>query len=118
MKLNNILVFLILASTNLYAKTSEDTNKNVDRACLKRAVTLVNQLKSDVYVDMDSIQSNKILKLATATCKGEFNQTETRQSIAAVKSVKDKESDYSILDILSKDVERKPGNDRLKRLKK
>ena len=47
MKLNNLLIFFILASTNLNAETSEDTNKSIDLACTNQATALVNQLKSD-----------------------------------------------------------------------
>lgn len=39
-------VSLTLASVNLYAETSySETEQNIDRACLKQAVTLVNELK-------------------------------------------------------------------------
>ena len=113
-----ISVSFALISANLNAETSEGSNKNIDRACLKQAVALVNDLKSDVYIDMDSTQSNKIVKLATAACKQEFSKTETIKSIAAVESEKEKETDDWFTDqILNGEVADKKGNKRLKRLK-
>ncbi len=82
------LVLLTMVSANLYAETSEDSNENIDRACLKQAVALVDQLKSDVDIDMSPEQSDKILKLATATCNAEFHQSETRQAITEVENEK------------------------------
>ncbi len=64
---------LLLLSINLYAETSENTKNRIDNACLRQAVSLVNQLKSEIYSDMDSTQSNKIVKLATNTCRTQFN---------------------------------------------
>jgi hypothetical protein len=112
-------VSFALISANVYAETSESSNKNIDRACLKQAVALVDDLKSDVYIDMDSSQSNKIVKLATAACKQEFSQTETIKSIAAVESEEKKESDdWFTNHILNGEVAEKGGNKRLKRLKR
>lgn len=105
---------LILAPVNPYAETIE---QQIDRGCLKQTVTLVNQLKSEVYVDMDSIQSNKILKLATATCRSQFNQAETKQSIisATESEEEEKSGDWFTDHILSGEVSDKKGNERLKR---
>lgn len=105
---------LILAPVNLYAETIE---QQIDRSCLKQAVALVNQLKSEVYVDMDSIQSNKILKLATATCRSQFNQAETKQSIISATESEEEEKygDWFTDHILSGEVSDKKGNERLKR---
>ena len=69
------LSILLLLSVNLYAEASENTKNRIDNACLRQAVSLVNQLKSELYTDMDSTQSNKIVKLATNTCRTQFNQT-------------------------------------------
>ena len=109
---------LTLASANLYAETME---QQIDRACLKQAVTLVNELKSEVYVDMDSMQSNTILKMAAATCSQEFNHAELKQSVTAIEPAKDKQaeeeksSDWFTDHILSGEVSDKAGNKRLKR---
>jgi len=113
---------LFLFSVSLQAET---TTQEFDRACLKQAITLVNELKSEVLVDMSSAQSNKILKLATATCRAQFNQAETKQSIIATvdpareeKPGEEEESgDWFTDHILSGEVTRKKGNERLKRLK-
>lgn len=112
-------VSLTLASANLYAETPySETEQNIDRACLKQAVTLVNELKSEVYVDMDSTQSNKILKLATATCRKQFSRAEAGQSVATVESAEEAKSDDWFTDhILQGEVAKKKGNKRLKRLK-
>ena len=118
MKLINTIFIFTMASANLYAETTE---QQIDRACLKQAVTLVNELKSEVYVDMDSTQSNKILKLSAAACRAQFNQTEMKQSVATIEPAKDeqaeeeKSGDWFTDQILSGEVADKAGNKRLKR---
>ncbi|RKZ67207.1 MAG: hypothetical protein DRQ48_10010 [Gammaproteobacteria bacterium] len=119
---------LLLLSVNLYAETSENTKNRIDNACLRQAVTLVNQLKSGIYTDMDSTQSNKIVKLATSTCRAQFNQTNNQQAVAATTPAKkekaeaatteEESSDRSIFDILTEEPVRKPGNERLRKHKK
>ncbi len=121
---------LLLLSINLYAETSENTKNRIDNACLRQAVSLVNQLKSEIYSDMDSTQSNKIVKLATNTCRTQFNQTNNQEAVAATTptktekisdektaSAEEEASDRSILDILTEKPVRKPGNKRLSRHK-
>ena len=117
------LCTLLLLSVNLYAETSENTKNRIDNACLRQAVSLVNQLKSEIYTDMDSIQSNKIVKLATSTCRTQFNQTNNQQAVAAIEPAKketaeEESSDRSIFDILTEEPVRKPGNERLRKHKK
>ena len=119
---------LLLLSVNLYAETSENTKNRIDNACLRQAVSLVNQLKSEIYTDMDSTQSNKIVKLATNTCRTQFNQTNNQQAVAAIEPAKkeipeaatpeEESSDRSIFDILTEKPVRKPGNERLRKHKK
>ena len=114
---------LLLLSVNLYAETSEDTKTRIDNACLRQAVSLVNQLKSELYTDMDSAQSNKIVKLATSACRTQFNQTNNQQAVAAIEPAKketaeEESSDRSIFDILTEEPVRKPGNERLRKHKK
>jgi len=119
---------LLLLSVNLYAETSENTKNKIDNACLRQAVSLVNQLKSEIYTDMDSTQSNKIVKLATNTCRTQFNQTNNQQAVAAIEPAKkeipeaatpeEESSDRSIFDILTEKPVRKPGNERLRKHKK
>ncbi len=118
MKLISTIFIFTLTSANLYAQTDEH---QIDRACLKQAITLVNELKSEVYLDMDSMQSNKILKLATATCRAQFNQTEMQQSVATIEPAKEekpeeeKSGDWFTDYILSGESADKKGNKRLKR---
>jgi ribosomal protein L12E/L44/L45/RPP1/RPP2 len=114
---------LLLLSVNLYAETSENTKNRIDNACLRQAVSLVNQLKSELYTDMDSTQSNKIVKLATSTCRTQFNQTNNQQAVAAIEPAKketaeEESSDRSIFDIFTEEPVRKPGNERLRKHKK
>jgi len=113
---------LLLLSVSLYAETSENTKNRIDNACLRQAVSLVNQLKSEVYIDMDSTQSNKIVKLATSTCRTQFNQTDNQQAVAATTPAKldkaeEESSNRTILDILKEEPVRKPGNKRLSKHK-
>ncbi len=118
MKLISTIFIFTLASANLYAESIE---QDIHRACLKQAITLVNELKSEVYVDMDSTQSNKILKLATETCRHQFSQAEVKQSIAVVESAEEdkpeeeKSGDWFTDHILSGETADKKGNERLKR---
>ncbi len=114
---------LLLLSVNLYAETSENTKNRIDNACLRQAISLVNQLKSELYTDMDSTQSDKIVKLATSTCRTQFNQTNNQQAVAAIEPAKketaeEESSDRSIFDILTEEPVRKPGNERLRKHKK
>ena len=124
---------LLLLSVNLYAETSENTKNRIDNACLRQAVSLVNQLKSDIYTDMDSTQSNKIVKLATNTCRTQFNQTNNQEAVAATNPTKaektsdektasaeesEDDSESSIFDIFTEEPVRKPGNERLRKHKK
>jgi len=128
MKLINVFHYLILStilllSVSLNAETSDNTKKQIDSACLRQAVALVNQLKSDMYTDMDSTQSNKIVKMATSTCRTQFNQTNNQQAVAAIEPAKketaeEESSDRSIFDIFTEEPVRKPGNERLRKHKK
>jgi Na+-translocating ferredoxin:NAD+ oxidoreductase RnfG subunit len=133
MKLISLIRFstlstLLLLSVSLYAEISENTKNRIDNACLRQAVSLVNQLKSEIYTDMDSTQSNKIVKLATSTCRTQFNQTNNQQAVAATTPAKtekaeaatteEESSDRSIFDILTEEPVRKPGNERLRKHKK
>ena len=109
---------LLLLSVSIYAETSENTKNRIDNACLRQAVSLVNKLKSEVYTDMDSTQSNKIVKLATSTCRTQFNQANNQQAVAAIEPAKvekaeEEKSGGSIFDILTEEPVRKPGNKRL-----
>lgn len=127
MKLINVIRYstpgtLLLLSISLYADTPDNAKNRIDNACLRQAVSLVNQLKSEVYTDMDSTQSNKIVKLATTPCRQQFSKIEAEQAVAAIEPAKEKQaeeekSDGSILDIFTKKVERKPGNERLRKHK-
>lgn len=123
MKLINVFHYLILStilllSVSLNAETSDNTKKQIDSACLRQAVALVNQLKTGMYTDMDSSQSNKIVKMATSSCRKQFNQATTKQSVSEElakneEASEEEDSSGSILDILTKKVERKEGNKRL-----
>ena len=112
---------MALASTNLYAESAGTVETEIDRACLKQAITLVNELKSEVFPELNSTQSNKILKLATATCRQQFAKAETKQSITAAAPAKEekpdeeKPGDWFTDFVLSGEVADKKGNERLKR---
>lgn len=112
MKLINVFRYLILCtilllSVSLNAETSDNTNKQIDSACLRQAVALVNQLNFDMYTDMDSSQSNKIVKMATSSCRKQFSQATTKQSVSEElakneEASEEESSSGSILDILTK----------------
>lgn len=108
--------FLFLLIASLYSSFSfaEELDKKINEACLRHAVSLVTQLKSDVVPEMDQTQSDEALKLATDTCQTYFNKTFTETPIAK-EETDDEDSDWLTEKILSGDVERKAGNKRLSR---
>lgn len=103
---------------------AQDIDDQINKACLRHAVSLVSQLKSDVIGDMDQKQSDQALKIATESCqayfKKEFSQNpETLANTSENKKESDNEGvkDWFTEKILSNDTSRKEGNERLKRLK-
>ena len=113
-----IVCLIIFISFNLYADV---TNQDIDKVCLKHAVSLVNHLNTEIMVDINQIQSDKILELTTENCKQHFYDAEN-ENITKAKNIEqsDKEDtedkeDWFTEKILTGEVPDKAGNKRLKR---
>jgi uncharacterized membrane protein YheB (UPF0754 family) len=104
---------------------AEDIDNQIDKACLRHAVSLISKLKSKVIGDLNQKKSDQALKLATDSCqayfKKEFHQNpESVTSVSSndkIETENDNMKDWFTEKILSGDVKRKKGNKRLKKLK-
>ena len=102
-----------------------DLDDQINKACLRHAVSLVSKLKSEVIGNLSQEKYEQALKLATDSCQAYFKKefSQTPESIAAASNNKSEEEDGGVKDwltekILSDDVKRKKGNDRLKNMKR
>ncbi len=105
---------------------SENIDNQINKACLRHAVSLVSKLKMEVIGNISQEKSEQALKLATDSCqayfKKEFSQHPDSVATASNNDKAEKE-DGSVKDwltekILSDDVTRKKGNERLKNMKR
>jgi len=98
------------------------TEPQIDRACLRHAVSLVARLKSESSLKMDQAQSEQALALATESCqayfKKEFMSEAAANEIESGSDEVENDKDWFTEHILSGDTERKKGNERLKKLKR
>jgi iron uptake system EfeUOB component EfeO/EfeM len=100
---------LILLFISFYsASHAGDLEEQINKACLRHAVSLVTQLKSEVIDDLSQSQSDQALKIATETCQAYFNKEFNQNS---------SETDLFTEKILNGDSSRKKGNERLRRKK-
>jgi uncharacterized membrane protein YheB (UPF0754 family) len=115
--MKNILLLLPFIIFNVHAESVDET---IGNACLKQAVSFTQQLKADVYTDMDRQQASKIIQLSTESCKQQFAAKENREVVADVNEEmqESKSTDWFTQKILSGDTTRKSGNERLKRLQR
>ncbi len=105
---------------------TQDFDNQINKACLRHAVSLVSKLKSEVIGNLSQEKYEQALKLATDSCQAYFKKefSQNPESIATASSDnKSEEEDGSVKDwltekILSDDVKRKKGNDRLKNMKR
>lgn len=117
MRTTLLLLFITLYSSITYA---DDMDAQINKACLRHAVSLVAQLKSDVIANMDQGQSDEALKIATTSCQAYIskafsnNNLSSNDEVAPSQTSKESKSgSSSILDIFDAEVKRKPGNERL-----
>lgn len=97
---------------------ADDTNEQINKACLRHAISLVTQLKSDVIGDMSQTQSDQALKIATETCQAYLNKELSQKTISDTNNSSEESDDEGVKDwltekILSDDTSRKAGNERL-----
>ena len=113
---------LIIVFFNAKAVT---TDQEIRKTCLQHAVSLVNQLKSNIFTDMDKTQSNAVLQMATKDCNKYFNTGKPNQTIVnntpensdtMTSDGTNESDDWLTKHILRGEVADKEGNQRLKRL--
>lgn len=115
--MKNILLFLPFIMFNVHAESVDETISN---ACLKQAVSFTQQLKADIYTDMDRQQTSKIIQLSTESCKQQFAGKENRQVVSQATEEKEESGkmDWFTERVLSGEPSDKAGNKRLKRLQR
>lgn len=70
----NKLVISLLLTVVVSPSMADELNTQIDKACLRHAVSLVARLKSDVVGEMSQGQSDQALKLATQSCEAYFKR--------------------------------------------
>jgi len=106
-----IICSIIFISFNLYA---DIINQDVDKVCLKHAISVVDQLNSEIFPKLEKDQLNNILRITTDNCKKYFTNDNNEKSVANAHEDKDS-GDWLTEKILKGDNSRKEGNKRLKR---
>lgn len=113
---------LIVVLFNVHAVT---TDQEISKTCLQHAVSLVNQLKSNIFTNMDKTQSNAVLQMATGDCNKYFNTEKFNHAVenntaensdTMTSDGKGESDDWLTKHILKGEVADKEGNQRLKKL--
>ncbi len=121
-------LFLLLSLLSLSSISfADELDEQINKACLRHAVSLVANLKTEVVGELSKEKSDRALQLATESCqayfKKEFSQNTAPVTTAKNEETKNSESeekgkiDWLTEKILSGDDSRKEGNKRLKRIK-
>jgi hypothetical protein len=97
---------------------SDELDKQINKACLRHAVSFVTTLKTDVIGELSQEKSDQALKLETDSCqayfKKEFNQNTVDVSTAKnTKETSECKVDWLSVNLLSGDSSSKEGNKRL-----
>ena len=111
---------LLILPCIIFNVHAESVDETISNACLKQAVSFTQQLKADVYPDMNKEQANKIIQLSTENCKQQFAAKENREVVADMNEEmqESKSTDWFTQKILSGETSRKSGNERLRRLQR
>ena len=119
-----IFTFLFVITLFPYSAFADDLDAQINRACLRHAVSLVANLKTEVIGDLSQEKSDRALRLATESCQAYFKKefSQNPDAVSTVKNTAEATEDGSKIDwltekILSGDNSRKEGNERLKRIK-
>lgn len=112
-------LFITIVSLSSITSHAAEIDSKINKACLRHAVSLVAQLKSEVVKNMSQTQSDTALKLATNSCQAYFkkefiNTTVSSDNVSDISNKTESESS-NILDIFDSEVKRKPGNERLQK---
>ena len=98
-----------------FADTTLNENQ-LDRACLRHAVSLVARLKSEVLLDISQAESEQALRLATESCKAYMKkELVSKKTVSEPEKTGDENKDSFTDYILSGERANKKGNERLKR---
>lgn len=119
------LLLIALPLLSLQAFAADDIDTQINKACLRHAVSLVARLQSEVVGELSNEKSEQALKLATDSCQAYFKKefSQNANTIAnAANDEKEEKSNTGVKDwlterILNGDSSRKAGNERLKRIK-
>ncbi len=107
-----IVCFIIFISFNLYADVAK---QDIDKICLKHAVSVVDQLNSEILPKLEKDQLNNILRITTENCKKYFNNDDDGKAVVSANNDDEDSEDWFTEKILKGDTSRKEGNKRLKR---
>lgn len=111
-----ILLITYAVTLNVFAETNEQA---IQHACLQQADSLVKQIQSEIYPDMQKTDADKIRYLSTENCK----ESLLGQSEITVKETENGKTDPESEDwftkiILSGEKADKEGNKRLERMRR
>jgi hypothetical protein len=114
--------FLFILAITIYPSISyaDEIDSQIDKACLRHAVSFVAKLKADVIGELSQDKADQALKLATESCQAYFKKEFSQNAEAIAATDSDEESsvnDWLTEKILSGDTTRKKGNERLRKLK-
>ena len=108
-----IFCFIIIVSFNLYADVA---SQNTDKVCLKHAISVIDQLNSEISPKLEKDQLNNILRITTENCKKYFTNNDIEKSVVSANDDENSE-DWFTEKILKGDTSRKEGNKRLDRMR-
>ena len=110
------LYFIFVLSLYSSSSYAADIETQINKACLRHAVSLVAQLKADVINNLTQAQTDQSLKIATDTCQAyfrkEFSPEKIAENVDVQKEVIEKKSRG---DRWFETGDKKKGNERLTR---
>jgi hypothetical protein len=118
-----LFTFLLAITLFPFSAFANDLDNQINKACLRHAVSLVAKLKTEVVGDLDQEKSDQALKLATDSCQAYFKKefSQNPEAVAATTNNVEKEEsgvkDWLTEKILNGDTSRKEGNNRIKKIK-
>lgn len=113
--MKKLLLLVLFVVSHAHAEAVDETISNT---CMKQAVAFAQQLKAEIYTDMNREQASKIIRLSSENCKQHFSAAENRQAISQTTDEKKTAgaTDWFTEKVLSGEPADKPGNKRLKRM--
>lgn len=113
------ITLLVAITFSPFYSFAGEFDEQINKACLRHAVSLVAKLKNNVVDNMSSQQSDEALKIATESCqayfKNEFSRNSDTIAAAKEKQNEDDDKDWFTELMTNSDSEKKAGNKRLER---